>query len=322
MVYRKGQISGAPDDVTNFLNMDLAMYADLWSKAGPVFYLWLDGGVDPFGNRLEPLLEKYEPHAVVFNGPSDGAPGGLARWSGNEKGTMNYPSWNTINVTDDQLDRGPGEPDGRHWIPVEGNVPLRYHVWMWRTDDEDKILSLSSLMTMYLDTVGRGGNFIINANIGPDGLIPEADAKRLAEFGAKIREWFGTSIAETSGEGNVVELKLPQPQEINFVTIMEDIRQGQRIRSYEVDGLVNGKWRKLCDGESVGHKRIQEFDRTKMDAIRLRVRKAAAEPLIRKLAVYDIQTLPPDPNNPVDKPASRLERRGQFSPGGDYFSRR
>jgi alpha-L-fucosidase len=302
VVYRHGQISGGPLAVKDFLNMDLAMYADLFQRTGPLFYVWLDGGVNPFGDRIIPVLEKYEPRAVVFNGPSNGLPAGLARWSGNEKGSAPYPLWNTINTRNDQLDRGAGEPDGKYWIPVEGNVPLRYHVWIWRADDADKILSLSSLMTMYLDTVGRGCNFIINANIDSDGLVPEADARRFKEFGDTIRKWFGTSLAETNGTGNVVELKLPEPREINFVTLMEDIRLGQRIRGYEVDGLVDGGWEKLCDGESVGHKRIQQFARTKVAAIRLRVTRAVAMPLIRKLAVYNIQTLTPDPNNPVSKP--------------------
>ena len=299
---RKGILSGNTNDIENFINMDLAMYQDLFKKTGPLFYIWLDGGVNPLGDRIIPIIAKYEANAVVFNGPSNGVPAGLARWSGNEKGAAPYPLWNTINISNDQLDRGAGDPDGKYWVPVEGNVPLRYHQWFWRPDNENKILSLSSLMSMYLATVGHGANFIINANIGPDGLIPDADVQRFKEFGDTIRKWFGTSIAETSGKGETVELKLPQPQEINFVMIMEDIRQGQRIRNYEVDGLVDGTWKKLCDGESVGHKRIQEFDRTEVSAIRLKVTKDVAEPLIRKLAVYNIETLPPDPNDPVNKP--------------------
>lgn len=301
--YRKGVISGDTNDVENFLNMDLAMYKDLFAHIGPnLFYIWLDGGVNPFGDRIIPVLAKYEPHAVAFNGPSNGVPAGIARWSGNEKGAAPYPLWNTINISNDQLDRGAGDPNGKFWIPAEGNVPLRYHEWMWRADDENKILSLSELMSMYLATVGHGANFIINANVDSDGLIPEADVQRFKEFGDTIRKWFGTSVAETSGKGNLVELELPQPQEINFVMMMEDITRGQRIRNYEIDGLVDGDWKKLCDGESVGHKRIQQFARTKVSAIRLHVTHSVKKPIIRKLAVYNIQTLPPDPNNPVDKP--------------------
>ncbi len=309
---RRGVFVGDDDDVRNFVNMDLAMYRDLFTHTGPLFYIWLDGGVNPLGSSIADILAKYEPHAVVFNGPATGVPGGLARWSGNEKGFAPYPLWNTVDLSNDQLDRGPGDPNGKYWIPVEGNVPLRYHQWIWRADDQDKILSLSTLMSMYLATVGHGSNFIINANIDPDGLVPDADARRLKEFGDTIRNWFGTSIAETTGSGNVVQLQLPQPGEINFVTVMEDISQGQRIRTYQVDGLVNGAWQKLCEGQSVGHKRIQQFDRTKVSAIRLTVTGASAPPIIRKLAVYNIDTLPPDPDNPMNSPGVAPKSSPQY----------
>src|SRR5258708_30346273 len=98
----------------------------------------------------------------------------------------------------------------------------------------------------------------------------------------------------------MVELDLPTPREIDFVSIMEDIRQGQRIRSYVVQGRENGQWRQLCDGQSIGHKRIQQFDRVMVDAVRVRATKSAAEPIIRKLAVYDIDPLPANPTNPRD----------------------
>jgi alpha-L-fucosidase len=299
VVYRHGQLSGEPEAVQAFLNMDLQMYTSLFKDAGPISYLWLDGGVDPFGDRLAPIIAKHEPNAVCFNGPSNGVPAGLARWSGNEMGYAPYPLWDTVNTTDDQLDRGAGDANGRYYVPVEANVPLRYHVWIWRADDQDKILSLSALMDMYLKTVGRGANFIINANIDPDGRIPRADARRLAEFGATIRKWFGKGIADAAGRGDVVELDLKRPRQINFVSIMEDLRPGQRVRSYAVEGRLDGQWRELCAGQSIGHKRIQQFDRSTVDAVRLRVTESVGEPIIRQLAVYNIQTLPPDPNDPA-----------------------
>jgi len=289
--------------------MDLKMYQDLWSKTGEVGYLWFDGGINPFGDRLTPIIAQYQPHAVCFNGPETGAPGGLARWSGNEKGYINYPSWNTTDITNDQKDRGPGSPDGRWFVPVETNVPLRYHIWMWQADDEDKILSLNALMTDYLMSVGRGGNFIVNANIDPTGQVPAADAKRLAEFGATIRKWFGTSLAETSGRGETAELKFDHPTAFDFVSIMEDLRQGQRIRAYVVEGLIDGQWKPLCDGQSIGHKRIQQFPRVTATAVRVRATQSAAEPIIRKLAVYDIDPLPPDPTNPATTAQSAVTTR-------------
>lgn len=287
--FNRGRAVGFAAAVRTFLNMDVRMYKSLWKHAGPLAYMWFDGGVDPLGSRLNGLLKKYEPNAVCFNGPA-GAPGGIARWSGNEKGFVAYPNWSTVNTTDDQKDRGPGSPHGKYYIPVEGNVPLRYHFWMWKSDTVKNILPLKTLMRMYLQTVGHGANFIINANIDPAGRVPGPDARRLAEFGATIRKWFGKSLAQTSGRGNTITLKLPHQESINCVMIKEDIARGQRIERYTIDGLKNGSWKPLCGGFSVGEKRIEPFPMSTVTAIRMTITQSAATPMINKLAVFHINS--------------------------------
>ena len=69
--------------------------------------------------------------------------------------------------------------------------------------------------------------------------------------------------------------------------VMEDIAYGERVRAYEVEGLVAGNtWQKLCDGVSVGHKRIQQFDRIEVAKIRFRATTSVAMPKILRLAVF------------------------------------
>ena len=96
-------------------------------------------------------------------------------------------------------------------------------------------------------------------------------------------------MAQTKGKGAAVELRLPRPAVIDHVTVMEDIRRGERIREYRIEGLV-GKdtWRPLCEGQSVGHKRIQQFDPTEVAKVRIRIENSVANPLIRKLAVHHV----------------------------------
>ena len=85
----------------------------------------------------------------------------------------------------------------------------------------------------------------------------------------------------------MVELKVPSPSRIAQAVIMEDIAQGERIRQYDLEGLVSGeRWEKLCEGQSVGHKRIQQFPPVEVARVRLRIKAARAKPKIRKLAVY------------------------------------
>ena len=54
--------------------------------------------------------------------------------------------------------------------------------------------------------------------------------------------------------------------------------------------MHDGKWQPICDGTAIGHKRIQRFSPIDVSAVRLRVIHSAAEPQIRKLAVYATRT--------------------------------
>jgi alpha-L-fucosidase len=71
---------------------------------------------------------------------------------------------------------------------------------------------------------------------------------------------------------------------------MESIADGERVRSYSVEGLLlDGGWVELCNGQSVGHKRIQSFEVQTVSAVRLRIKESVGEPQIRELAVYHVK---------------------------------
>ena len=54
-------------------------------------------------------------------------------------------------------------------------------------------------------------------------------------------------------------MELTTKQKVNHVIIMEDYRQGHRIREYAIEGLVDGEWKEICSGLSVGRKKIDCF---------------------------------------------------------------
>ncbi len=266
------------------------VYRELWSRYGPLAYMYFDGGLLPpeqGGPHLLPLLRRWQPNMVCFQGPPD-APGGLARWIGDEGGFAPYPCWCTAASDDANAEPGAGDPSGRYWIPAEADVPLRFHHWMWRPDDAQDILSLPALTEMYFATVGRGTNLILNANIGPDGRVPAPDARRLAQFGARLRQWFAAPLASGAGRGDVITVRLPAPRPVNCILIEEDLAFGQRVRAYVVEGHVAGEWQPLEAGQSIGRKRLQRIPELPLSAIRLRVRHAAAPPVIRRLAAYHL----------------------------------
>jgi alpha-L-fucosidase len=110
--------------------------------------------------------------------------------------------------------------------------------------------------------------------------------RRYKEFGDAIRNIYGNRKGETSGKGRTLELRFAKPTLVNHIIAMENIRYGQVVRAYEVDGLINGRWQKLVDGTSIGYKRIDVIVTVAVEALRLRVTEAVDEPVIKSFAAY------------------------------------
>jgi alpha-L-fucosidase len=273
------------------------MTEELCSKYGPLVQIWYDAGVKlppDGGPDVLPIFGKHQPDSVFYNSMERSD----HRWIGNEMGFADYPCWVTMpdkkgeishNARGWQKLLAKGDPEGTVWSPGMVDVPLRgangKHNWFWYPNQDDAVHPLDSLVRMHYQSVGRNCNFIIGEVITPDGLVPDADIKRLAELGKELRRRFGRSLAETRGRGELVELQLPQPRKVDHVIIMEDIAQGERIRKYVVEGLTpNNQWTRLCEGESVGHKRIESVEAREVARVRLRILKSTAIPLIRNLS--------------------------------------
>ena len=260
------------------------MLTELWGNYGDLFEVWFDGGVlDPGqgGPDMLPILRRLQPKAIVFQGPA-----ASIRWIGNEDGVAPYPCWATVPEGRDYY--GAGAPDGTRWLPGECDVPVRRETWLWLPATEDKLFTVDELMDKYYRSVGHNCNLLLNANPDPTGLIPEPDMARYREFGEEIRRRFGKSLAETSGRGSVVELTLKEPARIDHAIAMEDIREGERVREYVIEGRTDVGWTELVRGQSIGHKKIDRFAPVTVRAVRLRTVRSAAEPIVRRLAVFDV----------------------------------
>ncbi len=278
---------GDPEKQARYARTCEGMANELWGNYGPLAEIWFDGGVlDPAkgGPDIVPILRKLQPQAIVFQGPA-----ASIRWIGNEDGVAPYPCWATVPEVRDY--NGPGTPDGSKWLPGECDVPIRQGVWLWEPHTEGRLLSVNQLMDRYSRSVGHNCNLLLNANPDPDGLIPEPDMKRYQEFGAEIRRRFGKSLAETTGSGEVVELALAEPAVIDRVVTMENILEGERVREYVIEGLMEGHWKEICRGTSIGHKKIDAFAPVELSKVRWRCLKSVAEPRIRRLAIYAVPSL-------------------------------
>ncbi len=253
---------------------------EVLSRYGSMYEVWFDGSVVvPVGD----ILKEHAPHAMIFQGPH-----ATIRWVGNEDGRAPYPAWNSLSEKDARsgvATAKAGNPDGSAWLPNECDAEYR-DAWMWNSTNAKSLKSVGQLMKLYDESVGHGAVLLLNHSPDRSGLIPAADIERGKEFGDEIRREFGHSLAETAGHGELVELSLPKPTAIDRLILMEDITGGERVREYVVEGMRDGKWQPICDGTAIGHKRIQRFAPVEVSAVRLRVIRSAAEPQIRKLAVF------------------------------------
>ena len=284
------------------------MVKEICTKYGELFEIWFDGGADhPDSGAPDvlPIVRKYQPNCLFYHNRQLAE----ARWGGSESGTVSYPSWSTFpynvkgagesakeNIAKDNYKLlKEGDPNGMFWVPAMSDAPLRgyngRHEWFWEPGDEAHVFPLGNLMNMYYKSIGRNSTLIMGLTPNPDGLMPEGDVIRLKEWGDEIKRRFENSIASTSGVGEKVTLKLEKHTTINQIVIQEDIRQGERVRNYEIEGKVKGKWRVLTQGQSIGHKRIEQIEDTEVSHVRLKVLNADREPQIKNLEVYFVSDI-------------------------------
>ena len=275
------------------------MVTELCTRYGDLFMIWFDGGADnPRGDgpNVEPIVNKYQPECLFFHNVDRAD----VRWGGTETGTVSYPCWSTFpypfshsNATDtnehyELLKHG--DKNGKYWLPAMADAPLRgangRHEWFWEPDDENNICSLDVLMDMYEKSVGRNATLMLGLTPDPTGLLPAGDVNRLKEMGDEINRRFSTPLAQTSGTKKTQVLKLGKKQSVNYYMIQENIKKGERIRQYKIEAKINGKWKTICQGESVGHKRIEKLNSIETDMLRLTILESIEQPDIINFSVY------------------------------------
>ncbi len=277
------------------------MIEELCTRYGPLFEIWFDGGAygpELGGPDVRPIVEKYQPDCIFYHNYERAD----YRWGGSESGTVPYPCWSTfpypawMQHRDEKPDLALikyGDPGGKYWMPAMSDAPLRgyngRHEWFWEPGDEEHIFPLENLVDMYYKSVGRNSTLFLGITPDADGLVPDADVRRLKEFGDEITRRFSSPLAAAKGQGKELVLDLGSERELNHVVLMEDIAEGERVRDFTVEAMVGGKWTALVEGSCIGHKFIGHFDTVRAQKLRLLVRQSAAEPLIRDFSVYNVE---------------------------------
>ena len=291
---KTGGVCATPELQAKYNTMYREQLTEVLSRYGSIVEIWFDGST---AAPVSDILAKYQPRAMIFQGPS-----ATIRWVGNEDGYAPYPGWNGIDRVDAKTGTATAlnsDPDGDVWLPSEVDVSTHRPKWFWSTTDANKVLTLDQLMGIYYRSVGRGAQLLLNVPPNRDGLMSEPDTALVKSFGDEVKRRFSRPLAETNGTGATVTLKLPSPSRIDTVVLEEDIRSGERVRVYTLEGLNAGNWVKIGEGTAIGHKRILPVDPVTVEAVRLTANKHAGIPRLRRIALFNTGVTPPENWNAV-----------------------
>jgi F5/8 type C domain len=76
------------------------------------------------------------------------------------------------------------------------------------------------------------------------------------------------------------------PLDINAIAIEEADAFHGRVEEYRVEGQINSDWQMLCQGTTVGQRKVDHFPKVTVWKVRLTIVKSDGHPAIRKLGMY------------------------------------
>src|SRR5690606_15935321 len=234
------------------------------------------------GDAIRTMVRNLQPNAVVMGGTRP-----AIRWSGSEQGWALYPRWNT--VTKENWAANWVGPENVGWVPAEANIHTRDR-WFWYPDSDKTLRSVDFLTKVYLESIGRGANLLINMTPDTSGLIPAAEQQRLADFGNEIKTMFSkkVKILESVSVEEETVIDLNRKTKLGWLEMEEDIAKGQHISSYRLEAWINGKWKEVAAGSSVGRRRIQQIGDVETDRLKLSVVSDRPDVALKQVVLYGL----------------------------------
>ncbi len=92
-----------------------------------------------------------------------------------------------------------------------------------------------------------------------------------------------------------ITLIFENPKDVNRLLLQEYIKLGQRVKAFNVEAEVDGKWKQIDTQTTIGSKRILRFNTVKASKIRINITDAKASPVIANIAVYNAPKLLTEP---------------------------
>lgn len=305
----------------------VSMMKEIFTNYGPVWELWWDGanGEGPNGKRqvydwkrFEKTVRDLSPNTVVF---SDIGPD--IRWVGNEQGLAGKTNWNMLDTAGFTRGAGSPPPDtlntgnihGKNWIPAECDVSIRPG-WFYHKAEDSKVKTPEQLFDLYLKSVGRGANLLLNVPPDGRGLIHENDSAALVGFkklkdhafknniSAKVKGYLISRNVKvksprfSDGYLNTVEyinlhkvmsigFEFEKPKLINCIVLRENTFLGQYCKEFSLQ-LMNEKHKIINEirGTTIGNKRIITFPKTDVSRVGLSIIDQRSATSISEFEIY------------------------------------
>jgi alpha-L-fucosidase len=289
-----------------------AQLTELLTNYGPVAEVWFDGAgseghVYDFPGFYS-LIRRLQPNAVIaICGPD-------VRWVGNEDGVARETEW-SVQPANPTFH---GKENENVWYPAECDTSIRPG-WFWHPEQDTQVKSLDRLMDIYYKSVGRNSALLLNVPPNSDGLIAEPDLERLREFRSAIDAIFAVDFAlgKEAKASNIrgkdprfgparaldldaetywatddeireawIEVDLKSPTTFNVARMEEMISLGQRVEAYKLEAWVDGAWKTVSEGTTIGRKKLDRFEKVTTNKVRLTIEKARACPTIRSFGLH------------------------------------
>ena len=153
-------------------------------------------------------------------------------------------------------------------------------------------------------------------NIPPDkrGLIHENDVETLKNWRMVLDQTFSKNLAAganmensrpssgqkiqsmvdeeydtywlANGKTPIIEISLDDHINFDRLLLQEKITIGQRVEKFKLEAMIDGKWKGIGEGTTIGYKRILRFPEITTNKIRLTILQSRANPAIASFGLY------------------------------------
>ncbi len=205
------------------------------------------------------------------------------------------------------------------WYPAEAVYSIRPG-WFWHAAEDTRQKTLSQLLDIYYDSVGRNSVLLLSLPPNAQGLLANPDVAEMDAYGAAIRAIYQSNVVAArpaladsvfkdtpshaasmavdgkldtfwaAGEGKTsarIEFDLGSPRAFNVVSIQEPIALGERTTQHRVEAKSNGSWTTIASGTAIGQRKMHRVGAVTASSIALVITEARGVPAIAEFGVYD-----------------------------------